>query len=187
MINVHFPSKCLALVATLSLSASCDGQSSRARDNPPSGGKSSAERTTQLDARCTVTRIVDGDSFECGSAGRVRLVGIDAPELNQRPYGNQSRDVLAALMPIGSEVRLEFDVRPKDPYGRGLAYVWGDTVLINEEMVLRGFALSERFPPNTRMQDRLNGAQQRARSSKQGLWSSGGFDCRPADRRRKNC
>jgi micrococcal nuclease len=115
------------------------------------------------------------------------MIGIDAPELNQRPYGAQSRDMLAALMPIGSEVRLEFDVRPADPYGRGLAYVWDDVVLINEAMVLRGWALSERFPPNVRMQNRLNKAQDLAKEKRSGLWASGGFDCKPGDRRRRNC
>jgi micrococcal nuclease len=190
MMQIRVSSKCLALLATMSLCASCGDSPGRDTEHgppPAATPRIQSRKPAQSDLRCTVTRIVDGDSFECGSAGRVRLVGIDAPELNQRPYGNQSRDILATLMPMGSEVRLEFDVRPKDPYGRGLAYVWDDSVLINEVMVLRGWALSERFPPNTRMQDRLNVAQQRAKDRKAGLWGSGGFDCKPADRRRKNC
>ena len=171
-------------IATLSVGTSCEGRAARSTEELQ---QSPQARPTQLDTRCTVTRIVDGDSFECGTAGRVRLIGIDAPELNQRPYGNQSRDVLTAIMPIGREVRLEFDVRPKDPYDRALAYVWDDSVLINEDMVKRGWALAERFPPNVRLQSRLNGAQQRAKDAKAGLWASGGFDCAPADRRRKRC
>ena len=175
----------ILLGAMVAATSSCDGQTSQQRkqDRP----LESAERRQRADTWCSVTRIVDGDSFECGDAGRVRMIGIDAPELNQRPFGNQSRDVLAALIPVGRDIRLEFDVRPTDPYGRLLAYVWDGKTLVNEDMVQRGWAMAERFPPNVRLQSRLNEAQQRARDARSGLWASGGFDCKPGDRRRRNC
>src|SRR5688572_27384658 len=39
---------------------------------------------------CTVTRIVDGDTIECARVGRVRLIGMDTPESNQAPFGDQA-------------------------------------------------------------------------------------------------
>ena len=31
---------------------------------------------------CTVERLIDGDTIECRGAGRVRLIGMDTPEVS---------------------------------------------------------------------------------------------------------
>ncbi len=36
---------------------------------------------------CVVQRIVDGDTFDCVGGPRVRMIGMDAPERSQRPFG----------------------------------------------------------------------------------------------------
>src|SRR5688572_20995908 len=56
---------------------------------------------------CTITRIIDGDTIDCARIGRVRLIGMDTPETNQRPFGAQASKVLAAFIPVGTEVQLE--------------------------------------------------------------------------------
>lgn len=53
-------------------------------------------------ARCTVERIIDGDSIQCREHDRVRLLLIDTPELSQRPWGQHTRAALAAMLPVGS-------------------------------------------------------------------------------------
>jgi micrococcal nuclease len=147
---------------------------------------------------CTVTRIADGDTFECAGealrdalrcerAGRVRPIGIDAPELDQAPHGALAAEALAALIPPGSEVELERDVELCDPYGRLLAHVWAKSTLVNWEMVRRGWAMVYTVPPNVQYVEWLVAAQERARAERAGLWSSGGFECPPADRRRGLC
>jgi endonuclease YncB( thermonuclease family) len=40
---------------------------------------------------CTVERVIDGDTLVCADAGRVRLLLIDAPELDQGPFGEVAR------------------------------------------------------------------------------------------------
>ena len=136
---------------------------------------------------CTIARIVDGDTLLCDGGLRVRLIGIDTPELSQAPFGVQARDVLARLAPIGSSVLLERDVELVDRYDRRLAYVWRDGVLVNWQMVRGGWAVLLTYPPNVQYVPHLEEAQRRAREAGAGLWASGGFECRPADRRGGRC
>lgn len=134
-----------------------------------------------------VQRVVDGDTFHCRDGRKVRLIGIDSPERHQRPYGEQARQALVRLAPPGSGVRLEPDVAPTDRYGRLLAYGWTGATLINEAMVQGGWAVLYTVAPNVKYADRLARAQKEARAKSTGLWSARGFDCLPADFRRRRC
>lgn len=148
---------------------------------PPSG--SAAPPPTP----CVVERIADGDTFSCRDGRKVRLIGIDTPELGQGEPGRQARRALARLVPPGSSVRLERDVAPRDRYGRELAHVWSGSRLVNEALVLDGWAVLYTVPPNVKYADRLERAQKQAREAGVGLWRSGGFGCAPADWRRRRC
>ncbi len=90
-------------------------------------------------------------------------------------------------MPIGSRVRLELDVSQRDRYGRTLAYVWKDTVMVNQEMVRQGWAMQYTVPPDVRYSARFRVAEQQARSAQAGLWGDHGFDCAPLEHRKGRC
>lgn len=136
---------------------------------------------------CTIRRIIDGDTIECVEVGRVRLIGMDTPELSQEPYGALATEALAALAPVGSRVELERDVELLDRYGRTLAYVWVDGLQVNWALVRLGWAVLLTYPPNVQYVDWYTEAQRRAREDGVGLWALGGFDCLPVDRRRGRC
>lgn len=136
---------------------------------------------------CTVQRVLDGDTFECGDIERVRFIGIDAPEMGQHPFGAQSKAELSRLMPTGTDVRLQRDITLTDVYGRRLAYVWQGTVLMNELLVARGYAIESRYPPDTLMIERLRAAERAAAATNAGLWATDGFACEPGDWRRGEC
>lgn len=137
--------------------------------------------------RCVVERIVDGDTLVCAGGVRVRLIGIDTPELSQRPYGDQARRALERLVPAGSAVELERDVELADRYGRRLAYVWRDGMLVNWRMLRDGWALLLTYPPNVRYVESFEEALRQARQEGRGLWAVDGFSCPPFDRRRGVC
>jgi micrococcal nuclease len=169
------------LVAALfALACSGDVSPTRVLAPPPPQSPQSA-------VQCSVTLIADGDTFDCAGVGRVRFIGIDAPEMGQTPFGAQARAELTRLMPIGTVVRLERDVSEKDVYGRHLAYVWQDMVFMNELLVKRGYALSAKYPPDTAMIPRLRDAEDFARESIAGLWQTGGFNCPPREYREGRC
>jgi micrococcal nuclease len=136
---------------------------------------------------CTVQRISDGDTFRCTDGRRVRLIGIDSPELRQGPFGPRARKALLALLPPGDTVRLETDASETDRYSRQLAYVWTGDSMVNEVMVRNGWAVIYTVPPNVKYAERLAVAQKEARARGAGLWNGRGFDCLPADFRRGRC
>lgn len=136
---------------------------------------------------CRITRIVDGDTVDC-DAQRIRLLLIDSPERRQTPLGAQATAALAQLLPVGSTVRLEFDVRRTDRYGRILAYPYADDgVFVNEALVRAGFAVPVVYPPNVRHVARIRAAAEQAKAARAGLWAVDGFACLPGDARAGRC
>ncbi len=125
-----------------------------------------------------VTRIVDGDTIEVrinDARFTVRYIGIDAPETKGPPaqtcLSRQATTANKALV-LGKTLRLERDVSETDRYGRLLRYAYlPDGTLVNEKLVLDGFALIATYPPDVKYVDALAAAQQKARESNAGLWS----------------
>ena len=134
-----------------------------------------------------VSRVVDGDTFYCRDGRKVRLIGVDSPELAQGAAGRQARDALGRLLPRGSSVRLEQDAAPSDRSGRVLAWVWGETGLVNEALVRGGWAVLYTVPPNVKYASRIERAQKAARAAHAGLWNGSAFDCPPSEYRRHAC
>jgi micrococcal nuclease len=138
-------------------------------------------------SQCVVARVADGDTFTCTDGRRVRLIGIDTPELRQGESGRQALEALSRFLPENTAVGLETDAAPRDRYSRVLAYVWVGSRLVNEAMVRDGWAMLYTVPPNVRHAERLEQAQREARNARAGLWSAGGFDCSPEGFRRGEC
>jgi micrococcal nuclease len=136
---------------------------------------------------CVVSHIVDGDTFDCTGGRRVRPIGIDTPERSQGEIYALAREALRVHARVGDTVMLEYDAARRDRYGRLLAWVWRDSVLVNEAMVAEGWAVLYTVPPNVRYVARLEAAQRSARERGAGLWARDGFACPPARARRGAC
>jgi micrococcal nuclease len=135
-----------------------------------------------------VSRISDGDSIVCEPLGRVRLLQIDAPELSEGRIGTDARKALRDIMPVGTRVIAETDVRVTDQYGRVLAFLFlPDGEMVNERMAESGYAVTLVYPPNVKYVERIRAAVKKARDERRGLWASGGFDCAPRDYRAGRC
>jgi micrococcal nuclease len=125
-----------------------------------------------------VVRVVDGDTIRVRLPGdrveRVRYIGMNTPEVHhprkgQEPGGREATDVNRALV-AGRAVRLELDVQLRDRYGRLLAYVWVGDVMVNAELVRRGYAQVMTVPPNVRYQELFLKLERDAREAGRGLW-----------------
>ena len=137
---------------------------------------------------CVVESITDGDTLRCEGGRRVRLLLIDTPEMNQRPFGAEAREVLVQLAPPGTRLRMEFDVQREDRYGRTLAYLHDSGGrMLNREMARSGFALSLTYPPNVRHVELMRSAVDSARLEGIGLWATSAFECAPVDHRAGRC
>lgn len=137
-----------------------------------------------------VTEVHDGDTISIkikSFAGiplkteRVRLIGIDAPELKQEPWGRASKRYLKKLMSESDWiVSIEFDVEQRDKYGRLLCYIWDKKgQLINEKMLENGYALLYTVPPNVKYVERLTAAQKKAQLRNLGIWGKKGLKKTP--------
>jgi len=117
-----------------------------------------------------VVKVLDGDTIVIDTGEKVRYLGIDAPEPNDA-YGTSSTKYNDGLV-SDKEVKLEYDYEKIDKYGRTLAYVWVDEVLVNEKMVEEGFANVYTIPRTRKLKyiDRLNQAQQWAKDHHNGMW-----------------
>lgn len=129
--------------------------------------------------RVTLERVVDGDTLKLADGTRVRLIGIDTPEvvhpdLGVECYGPEASRATERLLRPGDELRLVFDVDRYDQYGRLLAYVYRavDDLFVNARLVKRGFAYVETVPPNVAHAARFRRLAREARRAGRGLWSS---------------
>lgn len=143
-------------------------------------------RPASPDIRCVVARLADGDSFTCVGGRQVRLLLIDTPEMAQAPWGRMAKGQLETLLRPGRTVRLELDRTSVDRYRRTLAYVWVDTLMVNEAMVAGGWAVVLAYE-NVRHLERLQRAERAARDAKRGFWQAWAFRCRPVDFRARRC
>jgi micrococcal nuclease len=129
-----------------------------------------------------VERVVDGDTVDLTIGGRderVRLIGIDTPELHTDSgvpecFAVEATGFTAGELPIGEQVRLERDIVGRDDYGRLLAYLYrrADDVLINELVVARGFARPLTISPNDSFSRRFVAAAVAAEAADLGLWGA---------------
>lgn len=136
-----------------------------------------------------VVRVQDGDSIIVKIHGRkekVRLIGIDAPELKQKPWGSEARRHLKGLI-TGASIRVETDIVKRDKYGRLLAYIWAaGGRFINLEMIKDGYAVLYTISPNVKYENKLRDAQTEAREKKIGIWSADGLKEAPRKYRKKH-
>jgi len=135
-----------------------------------------APREEYFEEDLVVTHVIDGDTFDLSDGRRVRLIGIDTPELSYDDgekdacLAREARDRLDVLV-RNRKVRLERDVSDVDAYGRVLRYAYIDEMMINTLLVQEGYAKILTIPPNVRYVDVFQSAQEKARENALGLWS----------------
>lgn len=131
-----------------------------------------------------LVRVVDGDTVELrldGRTERVRLIGIDAPELiGQRRsvdcLGRQASAKSSELLPEGARVEVEGDRTQdvRDRYGRLLLYLWTPGgVFFNQEMIRLGLAQEYTYERAYRYQAEFRAAQAEAQRAQRGQWAPG--------------
>lgn len=119
-----------------------------------------------------VVSVHDGDTItvltEDNRQIKIRLYGIDAPELRQ-DFGTRSKQAMAAMV-HGRQVEVE--AVDQDRYGRTVAMITADgQTSVNEEMVRIGMAWV--YPRYCRRPecDRWADLESQARSDGVGLWA----------------
>jgi len=154
----------------------------------PAGGSNMQTSAAGNYDNILVSRVVDGDTLRLSNNEKVRLIGIDTPEMHEseklyrdsRKSGQDAKTIQALgrrsyaftkSLVEGKTVRLEFDVEKRDKYKRLLAYVFlPDGTFVNAEIVKQGYASLMTYPPNVKHADEFRRLYQQARELRLGLW-----------------
>jgi endonuclease YncB( thermonuclease family) len=130
--------------------------------------------------RARVVRVVDGDTIKVrlrsGQRVRVRLLGIDTPEVFEAPecWGTEASEAAKDLLPRHTRVKLTSDPTQalKDEYGRLLRYVSMGHVDVNRRLVRRGHAEVYVYDEPFQRVKSYRKAQRHAKSNGLGLWGN---------------
>ena len=137
-----------------------------------------------MELTCTVKSVFDGDTLSASCPDgevKVRVFGIDAPEMKQEPWGDRSREAFRGLLPRRDPIRLR--VMDQDRYGRVVAQVFAGERDTGLEMVRQGRAVMyEQYNDSPAYRQ----AQAEARRAKRGIWEKPGGQQDPAAWRRLN-
>lgn len=134
----------------------------------------------------TVARITDGDTLVLTDRTKVRLLGLDAPELGRdgqpdEALARSAKARLAALAPAGTLLRLRTDAQTHDRYRRLLAHAYlPDGTSITETLLHEGLGEVLILTPNLWQADCLATAERRARTARRGVWALASHQPRPA-------
>jgi len=127
----------------------------------------------------SVERVSDGDSVTALSDNntklRIRLLGIDAPEVAHgkkpgQPFGEEARDYLDHLIG-GKTVRV--DAYGRDQHHRVLAVLWDEQLNVNLLLVAMGYAEIYRSAPCQVWCRELEQTEAQARRDRVGMWAQG--------------
>ena len=145
----------------------------------------------------TVSHVVDGDTIDVvanlpigygddcavtvGQTYRVRLIGIDTPEVygGAECYGHEASDYVKGLLQDKS-VCLMRDTSCTDRYDRLLAYVWVDTdpstpgceLFLNGDLAWQGYGNAMPYPPDTLLVPSIQASECEAYKAGRGMWSA---------------
>jgi micrococcal nuclease len=151
----------------------------------------SAERmllSTQVDVSSFPTRgrvdvVYDGDTlkvrFNDGQEWRVRLIGIDTPEIGDVREDMKFKAEMSKRFTFyhlyRKKIRLSYESELFDSYGRILAYIWtGEQDLFNKFIISEGFASaygSSRYS----YREEFREIEKKARSQGKGYWKHGNY------------
>jgi len=136
-----------------------------------------------------VSKVVDGDTVVVKGSGlllKVRLAGIDAPELGRRgipgqPYAQRAKNQLTSLL---RSCTLRLQQVGIDDFNRPLVFLRCGEVDVNLHMVETGMAEAYRGRTEFDVQPFFS-AEEQARRRRLNIWSLDGYES-PRDWRRRH-
>ena len=129
----------------------------------------------------TFSKCVDGDTAKLivnGKEETVRFLAIDTPEIKHGdieadPYGDDASNYTCNKLKNSKKIILEYDSNSTktDKYGRILAFVFTDEVLLQKELIKKGLAKVYYVYGDYNYLDELRKEEENAKKNKVGIWS----------------
>lgn len=153
----------------------------------PQATHAAACPATSSSERVQVVHVYDGDTVKLRDGRRLRIIGINTPEVGKgdaatESLANEARARLQELIDTNNRtLLLQYDAQHKDHYGRLLAHAFterGDNVA--SILLQGGLATTLVVPPNTWGMHCYQGLENDARIDRRGLWQLPAYQSRPA-------
>ncbi|SJM93062.1 thermonuclease family protein [Crenothrix polyspora] len=132
----------------------------------------------------SIKTVYDGDTVVLEDGRKIRLLGINTPEVRHRDKqadagGDEAKQWLITRLK-NTKVRVQTDVELTDKYKRTLGHLFTENKQhINLELVKAGLAEVSIYPPNLLFTEELLAAQQQAEHAKVGIWQRPEFAVLP--------
>ncbi|TLM79065.1 thermonuclease family protein [Microbulbifer harenosus] len=146
----------------------------------------------EADEIVALKKVVDGDTLRLKDGRRVRLIGVNAPELahggrRAQPLAREAKEFTERFL-SGGDLELVYDRDRRDNHGRVLAHVYnhrGDS--LESALLSAGLAFHIAVAPNLSLAECLSSREQEAQDAHRGVWTPGVWpvlqaaDIRPGD------
>ena len=129
----------------------------------------------------TLKKCVDGDTARFimnGKEIKARFLAIDTPEsvhptIEDEAFGKEASEYTCDLLTKAEEIVLEYDPKSSktDKYDRHLVWVFVDDVLLQEELISKGFAQIDYVYGDYKYVEQLETVEEKAKNKKIGVWS----------------
>jgi endonuclease YncB( thermonuclease family) len=131
-----------------------------------------------------VKTVYDGDTVMLEDGRKIRLLGINTPEVRHKDkladVGGDTAKIWLLNKLQHNRVRLEFDVEKTDKYNRTLAHLFSENKEhINLSLVKAGLATTSIYPPNLLYVNALVAAETKAEQAKLGIWQQPAYAAIP--------
>ena len=124
-------------------------------------------------------KCVDGDTAQFildDEVIKVRFLAIDTPEsvhptVEVEAYGKDASSYTCELLTNAKKIELEYEKNKTDKYGRYLAWVWVDDLLLQDELIKNGYAEVAYLYGDYKYTSLLQDHQEIAKAKKLNIWS----------------
>ena len=129
-----------------------------------------------IDETTTIRYVYDGDTLQLRDGRKIRLIGINTPELERKsktaePFAIAAKSALKAIFNNHKTIALRYGEEKKDHNGRVLAHGFlTDGQNIQAVLLNLGLARVITIPPNTQFSACYLEQEHKARCNKTGLW-----------------
>lgn len=140
------------------------------------------------DETARVSHVIDGDTVILADDRRVRLIGIDTPEIGydgrpSDPGAIQARDFLDKILSMQHTVHLIYGHEHFDRHGRTLAHLFlTDNTNVQAALLNKGMATPLTIPPNLQFTDCYRQHAELAIRNRRGLWELPQYQPVPAEK-----
>ncbi len=132
----------------------------------------------EADELVALKKVVDGDTLRLKDGRRVRLIGVNTPELahgrrRAQPLAQEAKEFTERFL-AGGDLELVYDKDRYDNHGRLLAHVYnhrGDS--LESALLSAGLAFHIAIAPNLSLAECLASREDRAREYQRGVWAPG--------------